>query len=153
MAKKHKTFKTPAMNMCMSAFFGMDNSTISLIRDLAKEKKNTKKLDDPDTAGVWVMEHVGFEIEGAEYRIKKVDDIEVTTDEDFKRLVKKSSLTTPQKCWVISLMNGFNMQWTMGNIAHSKAGVKSFFEPLYAGDYGYHSDDDIREYMYNEEVA
>lgn len=153
MAKKHKIFKTPAMNMCMSEFFGMDNSTVCLMRDVLKEKKSTKKLDDPDTAGVWVMEHVGFEIDGPEYHVKKVDDIEVTTEEDFKKLVKKSSLTTPQKCWVISLMQGFNMQWTMGNIAHSKDGIKSFFEPLYAGDYGYHTNDDIRDYMYSEEAA
>lgn len=49
MAKKHKTFKTPMMDECMSAFFGMDNCVYIPIKEEGLDAATEKALNEIET--------------------------------------------------------------------------------------------------------
>lgn len=100
------------------------------------------KLDDADTAGQWVNDHAKFTVDGASYRLTEIDGKTITEEQDVKESVKASTLTDAQKCWVLNLLSGMNMQWTIGNIPHTVQGIREFFEPLHFGTFGYDYDDE-----------
>lgn len=104
------------------------------------------ELDDADTAGVWAINNIEFEVDGPKYRIKKVCGIEVNSDEDIKSIVKHSDLTNPQKCWVLAQLINLNIQWSAGPL-NSYACIMLHFEPLRSGIYGYTEKDYIYEYI------
>lgn len=124
----------------------LKNMTNQFYSDAKPVRKN--ELDDADVAGVWVNDHAKFTVTDRAYKLERIDGKSIAEEKDVIEAVKASNITNEQKCWVLNLLNGLNMQWTIGNIEHSVKGIRDFFEPLYAGTYGYDYDDEYRHAIY-----
>ena len=139
--KKHNFKKSPFFTQVSSDSFGslykLDMDKLKSFYEEKTKNNNYKGLDDPDTAGKWINEHIKFEINGDSYKITEVNG-NVEPDEDtLKEIVKADNgLNLYQKCWVVELLRGFNMNWTMGNVPHNNSDIKEYFEPLKAGMFG-----------------
>lgn len=138
--KKHN-FKTLFLTQVNSDSFGslykLDMDKLQSFYEAKKAKNTYEGLDDPDTAGKWINEHIKFQIDGDSYKIAEVDGKVEPNEDELKEIVKAyNGLNLYQKCWVVELLRGFNMNWTMGNVPHNYSDIKEYFEPLNAGMFG-----------------
>ena len=138
---KKLNFKSPFLTQVNSDSFGglykLDMDKLQSFYEAKKAKNTYEGLDDPDTAGKWINEHIKFQIDGDAYKIAEVDSKVEPNEDDLKEIVKADNgLNLYQKCWVVELLRGFNMNWTMGNVPHNYSDIKEYFEPLKAGMFG-----------------
>ena len=138
--KKHN-FKSPFLTQVNSDSFGslykLDMDKLQSFYEAKKAKNTYEGLDDPDTAGKWINEHIKFQIDGDSYKIAEIDGKVEPNEDELKEIVKADNgLNLYQKCWVVELLKGFNMNWTLGNVPHNYSDIKGYFEPLKAGMFG-----------------
>lgn len=138
--KKH-IFKSPFLTQVNSFGFGglykLDMDKLTSFYQEKTKNNNYEGLDDPDTAGKWINEHIKFQIDGDAYKITEVDGMAEPNEDELKEIVKADNgLNLYQKCWVVELLKGFNMNWTLGNVPHNYSDIKGYFEPLKAGMFG-----------------
>ena len=152
--KKKKTFKTPAMYNCMGFSITHYNSYQDMLKSKMEELKaagkytvgsykNKEQLDDPDTAGQWILKNMKCIVKNGNYEME-INGKSGLSESDLENFIKNAEdLNFSQKCWVLDLLYGFNEAWMM--MGPQK--FEEYFRPIYAGQFGYNDREDIMELM------
>lgn len=152
--KKKTTFKTPAMDNCMGFSITHYNSYQDMLKSKMEEikaagkytvgsYKNKEQLDDPDTAGQWILKNMKCIVKNGNYEME-INGKSGLSESDLENFIKNAEdLNYSQKCWVLDLLYGFNEAWMM--MGPQK--FEEYFRPIYAGQFGYNDREDIMELM------
>lgn len=152
--KKKKTFKTPAMYNCMGFSITRYNSYQDMLKSKMEELKaagkytvgsykNKEQLDDPDTAGQWILKNMKCIVKNGNYEME-INGKSGLSESELENFIKNAEdLNYSQKCWTLDLLYGFNEQWMM----MGPQNFEQYFRPIYAGQFGYEGREDIMEMM------
>lgn len=152
--KKKKTFKTPAMYNCMGFSITRYNSYQDMLKSKMEEfkaagkytvgsYKNKEQLDDPDTAGQWILKNMKCIVKNGNYEME-INGKSGLSESDLENFIKNAEdLNFSQKCWVLDLLYAFNEAWMF--MGPQK--FEEYFRPIYAGQFGYEGREDIMELM------
>lgn len=152
--KKKKTFKTPAMYNCMGFSITRYNSYQDMLESKMEEikaagkytvgsYKNKEQLDDPDTAGQWILKNMKCIVKNGNYEME-FNGKSGLSESDLENFIKNAQdLNYSQKCWVLDLLYGFNEAW----MCMGPQNFEQYFRPIYAGQFGYEGREDIMEMM------
>ena len=153
--KKKKTFKTPMMDSCMNhicithynSYQDMLKSKMEELKEAGKytvgSYKNKEQLDDPDTAGQWILKNMKCIVKNGNYEME-INGKSGLSECDLENFIKNAEdLNFSQKCWVLDLLYAFNEAW----MCMGPQKFEEYFRPIYAGQFGYNGREDIMELM------